>query len=131
MILDIRMVCGDSSALVVKAPTKVSYQYGDYKYAAHEGFCLNFAQVGKKFDATKYSCDLPKAINSYLAKVSEASDYNLQFDFSRASELSAGCWPVIITGNLCDHNGRPYHENIDWCGWLCTNEERQSEDKSE
>lgn len=133
VILDVEMVVGHNTALLIQYPTRIKYevQAGGIgcTHPTCEGFCLNIGSLGQDFDDCSYGCywiddnkEIQKKLANDLEKYLEINTkywrYQISFDYDRLDELQEGWWPVIVIGEI--DGGSIATKNVNWKGYIHT-----------
>lgn len=133
VLLDVEMIVGDNTALLIQYPTRIEYevQAGGLgcTHPTCEGFCINIGSLGQDFDDCSYGCywidqdeenqkKLAKDLEKYLEEKTKDWRYQILFDYDRLDELQEGWWPVVVIGKI--NGGIIATENVNWKGYVHT-----------
>ena len=133
VLLDVEMVVGENTALLISYPTKINYevQAGGLgcTHPTCEGFCLSVGNLGQDFDDCSYGCHhidqdedlqkkLAKALEQYLEERTKGWRYQILFDYDRLNELQEGWWPVVVIGKI--NGGILPTDKVNWKGYVHT-----------
>lgn len=133
VILDVGMVVGDNTALLIQYPTGIEYEVQAGGIACThpicEGFCINIWNFGQDFNDCGYGCawitqdkksqkKLADDLEKYLKEKTKDWRHKILFDYDRLSELQEGWWPVVVIGKLNDTIANA--ENVNLKGYVHT-----------